>query len=618
MRLLLPLVVLVGILALALSADRPRPRADVVVAQRADAFTLDPQRMSWQQDLRLATGLYETLIVLDSIECEPEPGVAERWEISDDRMVYTFHLRPTARWSNGDPVVAGDFVYAFKRALLFDTAADYSGFLFHIEGGEEFFRWREQALKDYALRPVRDELACAALWKETQERFATTVGIESRDAHTLVLRLKRPVAYFLDLLSFPAMSPVHPATVESFVSFDPATGRRIQRHDWTKPGTLVSNGPYRLVDWRYKRDMRLERNEHYWNQDAIRSDSIAIVIIEDPNTMVLSADSGAVDWVTDTLAEYRAEMLAQRSRWLERHRAAYDAAIAAGATVDDALASLPAPEEGERRNVHAFHAFGTDFYSFNCRPTLLNGSTNPFADARVRRAFALAVDRDALVERVTRLGERPANVLVPRGSIPGYEGPKGLPFDPERARAELASAGWTDRNGDGLVEDADGRPFPTIDLLYSLGSPRYRDLSFALREMWRSALGVQIQTRGKETKDFRDDLKNGNFMIARGGWYGDYGDPTTFLDLSLSYDGNNDRKFASPVFDRMMEAAANEPDPSRRLELLADAERFLMEEEVPILPLCTFVTVYMYDPATFTGLCHHPRLEQYLGRIRRR
>ena len=620
MRLFAPIAFLLVALAIALSADHPRPPADFVVMQRADVTTLDPQRMSWTQDFRVGRSLFEGLLTLDAAGARPQPAVAERWEVSADQLTYTFHLRADARWSDGSPVTSHDFLYAWRRGLLPETAADYSGFLFHIRGAEDFFAWRTERLAAYAALPKAERTgdAAMALWAETESQFASTVGLRAEGDRTLVIELKQPVAYFLDLVAFPALSPVHRPTVEAEVRLDADTARMLQGQQWTKAGRLVSNGPYRLVAWRYRRDMRLERNEEYWNRGAVRSASVEIRIVEDQNTTVLAAEAGAADWVTEILVEYRPEMLAERARYEERHADAIAGALARGLRIDRALATLPPPGPGERRNIHGLRAFGTDFYSFNCRPTLTNGKQNPFAEAAVRRAFALAVDRETLVKRVTRVGEVPSPVLVPRGSIAGYEGPAGLPFDPERARSELAAAGWEDRNGDGLVENAEGERFPTVDLLYSLGSPRYRDLSFALREMWRNALGVEVQARGKEIRDFREELKNGNFMIARGGWYGDYGDPTTFLDLSRSTDGNNDRKYASERFDAILDRAAAELDPARRFAILADAERMLVEEELPILPICGFVTVYMYDPTAVDGLTHHPRLEQHFSRLVRR
>jgi oligopeptide transport system substrate-binding protein len=104
-------------------------------------------------------------------------------------------------------------------------------------------------------------------------------------------------------------------------------------------------------------------------------------------------------------------------------------------------------------------------------------------------------------------------------------------------------------------------------------------------------------------------------MIARGGWYGDYGDPTTFLGLYRTGDGNNDRKYECPEFDALLDRAAAELDPAKRLAILTEAERMIVERDAPVIPICHYVTVYMYDPARLTGLSRHPRLEQYLGRL---
>jgi oligopeptide transport system substrate-binding protein len=164
---------------------------------------------------------------------------------------------------------------------------------------------------------------------------------------------------------------------------------------------------------------------------------------------------------------------------------------------------------------------------------------------------------------------------------------------------------------------ASGEAFPTVEVLYATNSPRYRDLSTALADMWTRELGVPCVTRSLDPRGFRDALQRGDFMIARGGWYGDYGDPTTWLDLSRREDGNNDRGFDLPAYDALLDRAAVELDPARRLAILSEAERLLTEEQVPILPICHYVTVYMHDPARLEGISRHPRLEQYPGRLRR-
>jgi oligopeptide transport system substrate-binding protein len=214
------------------------------------------------------------------------------------------------------------------------------------------------------------------------------------------------------------------------------------------------------------------------------------------------------------------------------------------------------------------------------------------------------------------LNEPVARTLIPPGSIPSYRSPAGLPFDTARARAELASAGWQDRDKDGVVEDDAGRPFPVIDLLYTTSMPTSKWVSLALKAQWESALGVHVVVRGTDTKFYKEDLKLGKFMIARGRWYGDYGDPTTFLDINKTGDGNNDRGFSDAAFDAMLAQAESEPDPTKRMTTLEQAERYLIEDQAPLLPVYQLVQVTMYEPGRLSGLTSHPRLIQYLWQMK--
>jgi oligopeptide transport system substrate-binding protein len=582
-RLLTPILLLVALLVGALWLDRPTPRADLVIANTAEALSLDPQRLSHQHDVRTARGLFEGLTAVDGTTGEVVPAAAESWTRSADGRTWTFHLRPGLRWSDGSDLSAHDFVVAWRRVLLPDQASDYTGFLLNIRGARAFFDWRTNALKDFAASGGGAE-AAERLWKETQERFAREVGLRAPDARTLVVELERPVAYWLDLCAFPTLFPIPAAVAERFTRLDPVTGMFSLDPAWTKPGNLVGNGPYRLAAWRPKRAIRLERSPHYHGAGSVRAQSVDIVLIEDPNTAVLAFESGAIDWLTDTLVEYRGDMFEQA-------------------------------RQGARTDLHVLDAFGTDFYSFNCRPALSDGRPNPFADPAVRRAFALAVDKRAIVDRITRLGETVAGTMVPPDSIPGYTLPAGLGFDPQRAKAEFEAAGWTRR--DGALVNARGEPFPTVEILYASNSPRYRDMSAALADMWTRTLGVPCAMRPKDARGFRDALKRGDFMVARGGWYGDYRDPTTWLELSRTGDGNNDRGYTNPAFDALLDRAADQLDPAERLATLAQAERMLVEQDMPMLPICHYVTVYMFDPARLDGISRDPRLEQYLGRIAR-
>ncbi|MDY7109166.1 MAG: peptide ABC transporter substrate-binding protein [Planctomycetota bacterium] len=725
MRLLAPFALLVIVLAAVVWLDDTPTEADLVFVNQNEVFTLDPQRMSYLQDLRLAHALYEGLVRWDNYDFSILPAAAEMPAISDDDLTLRFRLRPETRWSSGDPVTAHDFVYSWRRAILPDTAADYSNLFFVIAGAEDFFRWRTQQTAAFVADPWSDpdapeartvraaiarlnrlleatnlpeaiappsdddlpairaeldrlleaaetggpslaiELASAArtrawlqslddpacraaeahwMWRRAKQRFHETVGLTALDDRTLEVRLRQPTAYFLDLLCFGVFHPVHRPTVEGWpidhlnppsggrgggwhaiepppfeqrrwISLSPATGKLEQKHEWAKPGRHVGNGPYLLAEWRYKRDLRLEKNPLYHDAGRVRSDSILARTIEDTNTAVLAFESGQVNWLADVSAEYQSDMIAQRRAYELRYADELEALRLAGLTEDEALASLPPPQSGERRNIHVFPTFGTDFFSFNCRNMLSDGRPNPFAIAAVRRAFTLTVDKQTIVDHVTQLSEPVITTLIPPGSIPGYDSPKGLPHDPDRGRRELAAAGWEDRDGDGLVEDTDGKPFPVIDLCYTTNTPRYKWIALELKAQWERELGVRVELRGSETKFFKEDLKQGKFMIARGNWYGDYGDPTTFLDLCRTSDGNNDRAYSSEYVDGLLEEAEQERDRGRRLALLEECERFLFQEEVPMLPLCQLVQVYMYEPGRVTGLSDHPRLTQFLWQM---
>lgn len=586
-----PFALLLAAILAAVASDRPQPPADYTFINGITVFTLDPQRMSYEQDLRIAHSIYDGLVRWNPYTFDIIPGVAESWSLDDDAVTYTFRLRDNARWSNGDPITAEDFRYAWRRAVMPDTAADFTTLFFKIKGAEDFFNWRTAQLAEYARLPASERTADAALElrDEARRAFDKMVGFETPDARTIVVTLERPTPYFLDLCAFPVFFPCHPETVERFVSVDPASGRLDQRYDWTKPPILVSSGAYVVKSWRFKRDMRLEANPYYWDRDNVVSKSVLALEIEDVNTRVLTFETGGADWETDVLVDYVGDMVAQKRR-------------------------------GERDTIHSFPRFGTYFWSFNCTPTLTDGRDNPFHDPRVRRAFALSVNKRDIVDKVRNLGEIPASVITPPGSIPGYDEDqsiKGLGFDPAHARRLLADAGWTDRNNDGFVENAQGTPFPTVELLCSAGS--YHDkVALAMGAMWEKSLGVRTRIVVKESKTYKDDLKRRDYMLARGGWFGDYGDPTTFLSLSVTGDGNNDRGYSDPRFDAMIDRANDTRDPAERMRILEDAERYLVEESLPILPIWFYQDYNLYDPETMFGISHHPRLVQYLHWIGKR
>lgn len=612
LKLMAPVVLLVLVVAATLVSDRPQPRADFTFINRGDVNTLDLQKMSWMQDLRVARMLFEGLVANDVFTHDYAiiPAAAERWEISPDGLEYTFHIRPEAKWSNGEPVRASDYVYSWRRAILPDTAADYTKLFQLIKGASEYASWREAQLEAFSKSPARGEarrLEAEALWEEAQAKFEEMVQLKALDDKTLWVKLKLPTPYFLDLVAFAVFYPVYPPLVRQYESVDDQTGFIQAKTGWTKPPDLVSNGPFILTDWRFKRDMRFEQNPHYWNRASLNLETISTPSINDPNAAVLAYTTGVVDWVSDVTPAYRADMLADKMRFYDEHREKYEALKAQGLDMFEIDRRLP-PDP--RKHIHAVPAFGTYWYNFNCLPTLPDGRVNPLADARVRRALAMTIDKESIVRDVQRMGNPVARTLIPKGSIPGYESPRGLDCisdarsESERreivaeARRLLAEAGY-----------ANPSSMPTIEILFNKDGG-HDLIAQVVMKNWQEHLGLSIRLAQKEIKVFRDDLKNQNFMVSRAGWYGDYGDPTTFLDINRFDDGNNDRKYHNPRYEDLLDRAAYELDPQKRMALLSEAERITMDEDLPMVPLFHYMTVYLFDPHRLSGLNPHPRTEQ--------
>ena len=601
-RIFAPVVLLVAVSVFVIGFEENEPRADFVFVNRGDVFTLDPQRMSWLTDMQAAYCLFEGVVRWNTIDFSIEPAAAESYSVSGDGLTYEFHLREDARWSNGAKVTAYDFQYSWMRLLTPDTSSDYSSFFFVIKGARDFWNWRTEQLKNKQVVSIED----------VGRDFERMVEINVIDENKLVVKLEHPVPYFLDQLALAVCSPVYKPAVEGWdiagkehalalsdgwqnvapppmssrkwTKVDSESGRILQQYFWARPGSLVCNGPFMLELWRYKRDMKFVRNPYFHSPELTVLDSIHAITIADPNTAVLTFESGALDWLSSVNVDYQPDILAQKVH-------------------------------GERTNIHAFPTFGTDFFSFNCRPKLNSGDDNPFNNSSVRRSFVCATNRESIVEFATRLHEPVVTSIVPPNSIVGYGDVNGLGFNPTMAKKELASAGWEDRDGDGMVEDIHGNPFPTIDLLYTTNTPRYKWISLELRDQWKKHLGVSVELRGTDNKFFSADLHSGNFMVARGRWYGDYGDPTTFLDIFKTENGNNDRGFSNPEIDAALDEAANEQDQQKRLAMLRDIEERLFIEEVPMLVICQLLQLYMYDPEKVHGLTFHPRLVQHLWRV---
>ena len=518
------------------SGEGRQGRADFAFVLQGDHITLDPNNMSWMIDVRLAYSLWEGLYTLDPVTLAPVLGAADRVSVSPDRRVYTFHIRPGARWSNGDAVTAGDFLFEWRRML--ETPKEYS-YLHtkYVRGAAAY----QAAYAVYAAAP-RDR-------KPPRPDFAT-VGERANPDGTLRLELTDPVPFLPDLLAFAPFVPMHEPAMRPFEQVDPRTGQVTYDPRFTQPPHLVTNGPFRLAAWAFKRRVRMEANDFYWDRAHVRCRTVDEVRADDGLAAYRLYQQGDVDWLAAVAPDLAAPLFAQ-------HRA----------------------------DLHVFPAFGTVYYELNCLPTLPDGRPNPLADVRVRQALAMSIDKGQIVRDVGRLGQPVATTFLPPGAFHGYTSPAGLRYDLPRARRLLADAGYPG-----------GRGFPRLSILYATESPTNADVATIIRRQWADHLGIDVDPNGMEQKQSAADLNHQRFSIARAAWYGDYLDPSTFTDKYLSTADNNAARWADPAFDRLCAAAAVEADPAKRMALFHDAEDRLLTQ-APIIPLYTDVNTFLYRPA---------------------
>jgi len=514
-RILAMIGILAGALALAGCGARETPvsvanREGILLAGNGgDPSSLDPQIIETLNDSRISMALFEGLTIPDPVTLEPRPGVAKSWEYDDKTMTWTFHLRAEAKWSNGDPVTAGDFVFSFQRILTPALGADYANMLYAIKNAQAF---NEGSLKDF-----------------------TKVGVKALDDHTLQIQLEHPTGYFLELCYHQTFLPVHPPTIKKF---DAMTRRD---SGWDKAGSLVGNGPFVLTKYVLGDVVEVMKNPNYWDAAHVRLNGIRFFPIADVNAEERAFRNGALH-LTST---------------------------------------LPSPRIAAYRDSHSpflriMPVYGTYFYTINTRT-----AKGALSDARVRMAMNLAIDRQALVDHVTRGGELPAYALTPPSAQ--YTPQAQLHEDVAEARRLLAEAGYPD-----------GKGTPPIELLYNT-SDRHRAVAETLQESWKKNLGLDVRLSNVATPAWMDRRHNADYDIIRAGWYADYLDPSTFLELFSSDNEMEQSGWKNADYDKFILAARKETDPAKRLDDFQQAEAILMAE-VPFIPLYYYTTIFLIRP----------------------
>lgn len=471
---------------------------------------LDPHIVTGIPEHHILVALLEGLVLKNPATLEPIPGVAERWEISADGLVYTFHLRADARWSNGDPVTAGDFAWSWQRALTPSLGNSYAYMLFAIRNAEAFATGK---LADFA-----------------------QVGVEVLDARTLRVTLDHPTPYFLQLLDHFSMFPVHRATLEQY-------GDPFQRGStWTRAGHFVGNGPFVLDQWALNKVVVAKKSPTYWDAAQVKLNAIHYYPVENVSTEERMFRAGQLH-LTASIPPDKIEVYRREAPELLR--------------VEPYL--------------------GNYFYRLNTRVPQL-------ADPRVRRALAMSIDREQIVEHVTKGGQQPAHAFTPPDTL-GYTAPPGFAHDPEAARQLLAEAGYPD-----------GKGFPPTELLYNT-SEGHRKLAVAIQQMWKRELNLEIALNNQDWKVYLDSVNNGHYQIARAGWIGDYVDPNSFLDMWVTNGGNNQTHWGDAHYDDLvLNCAPKALDRTLRHQCFREAEALLMAA-MPVIPIFYSTRNYLAQPS---------------------
>lgn len=500
-------VTLLGMGLAGCGGQAPSAKGNILhMANGTEPADLDPQTVTGRPESTILRTLIQGLVRHDPKTLEPIPGQAESWDISEDGKTYTFYLRPEAKWSNGDPVTAHDFVGSFKRMLTPSLASEYAYQLHIVEGAEAYNKG------------------------ETTD--FSTVGFRVVDERTLVVQLRNPTSYFLNLLLHYSWHPVHLPTVEKFGGLEKKGTR------WTRPENYVGNGPFILTEWKPNQHIDVRRSPTYWGAESVKIDGVRFYPIENTDTEERMFRAGQLD-VTNGMPLNKVDEYRENRQDVLR--------------VEPYLAAA--------------------FYKVNVsRPQL--------KDPRVRRALALAIDRVGLTKEVLRGAKFPARHFSPK--MPGYEPADTFEDNVEEARRLLAEA-MADA---GIAKPED---FPSIEILYPT-SDSGRIVTEALQSMWVANLGIEVKLYNQEWKVYLDSTNTQDYDVAWSAWIGDYVDPMTFLDMMVTDGGNNRTSWSNARYDRLVRDVQSVRDPVERAELFYEMERIL-GEECPIIPLYFYTSV---------------------------
>ena len=587
----------------------PEPAADFTFINGPEVKSIDPANVTGQVEMRVIDCLSEGLTRADPETLVTRGGTAKSWEKSPDGLIYTFHIRHDARWSDGTPFTADDVLYSHRRMLDPAIACEYSYILYMVKnarkynegqvaagdpvevelnerppgaaehargivlrgrlvsvtppfpqeegdagdsGGDEKPPQRQYVVEIDGRRrtfsPGDGPDGCA----EVNFDFAE-VGLKATDQYTYQVTLQNPTAYFLQITSMFPTYPVQKACVEKW-GFP----------TWVKPEYAVTNGPFRLQSRKIREKIRMVKNQYYWGRNEVKINSIDSLVVESNTTALNMYLTGNVDWIPTPPATITKQLV-------DAHRPDFQ----------------PSPE-------------------YTLRFFRLNLKRPPLDNPLVRRALNMALDKQQIVESVLRAGELPARSFIPP-IIRNYEGYRDFvpaqcgAYDPEEAARLLAQAGYPG-----------GRGLPRIPLLYP-SDDNQQMIAELVQRQWKASLGVDVDLQNQEWAAYLAAQTRMDYSIVNSGWIGDYIDPNTFMDMFVTNGPNNQTGWSSPRYDQLIHDAAREGDPHKRLKMFHEAEQILMDEQ-PVIPI--YVAVSRNMARTYVNGFYPNVLDEHpLGRI---
>ncbi|MGE0615624.1 MAG: peptide ABC transporter substrate-binding protein [Bacteriovoracia bacterium] len=430
--------------------------------------------------------LMEGLVSFDQ-DMRVAPALAQTWTRSQDGKTYTFKLRPGVKWSDGVPLKAKDFLNSWRRLLSPLTAASYAYFLFDIEGAQEFNRG---VLKDF-----------------------DRVGVKAPDDQTLVVKLKEPVAHWIYMPTFWVTFPIRQDLIDKF------------GNGWTKPGNLVTLGPFTLFAYDIDAKIIMKANPLYAGARG-NIQEVSALIVKDDATALNLYESGRLDFLAE-------------------------------------ISTLDLKRLANRADLKTFPYLKTGYLGFKT-------TKHPASNVKVRRAISMAIDK-AKIGQILHGGQEPATTFVPPGVF-AYERQGGLKYDPVAAKRELSASG----------------EFAARTLKMELLTPNWdKQLTLAqfIQAELKKNLNIEVSVQPFDHKTFRAQLDLHAHPFYEANWGADYPDPDNFLSVFLGNSGNNRNNWKNARYDELVLKARFETKTEKRAQYYAEAQKILLEQDAVIVPL---------------------------------